>query len=92
MSCFFQKLQNNELPNLEVRTIRLLTLEAATEDVKIKKIVVLKNFAKVTGKHLCQSLSFNKVPGLKPVTLLKKRPWHRCFPVNFTKFLRTPFL
>ena len=23
-------------------------------------------------------------------TLLKKSPWHRCFPVNFTKFLRTP--
>ena len=23
--------------------------------------------------------------------LLKKRPWHRCFPVNFAKFLRTPF-
>ena len=22
----------------------------------------------------------------------KKRLWHRCFPVNFVKFLRTPFL
>ena len=22
---------------------------------------------------------------------LKKRLWHRCFPVNFVKFLRTPF-
>ena len=21
----------------------------------------------------------------------KKRLWHRCFPVNFTKFLKTPF-
>ena len=27
-----------------------------------------------------------------PATLLKKRLWHRCFPVNFVKFLRTPFL
>ena len=27
--------------------------------------------------------------GLK--NLLKKRLWHRCFPVNFVKFLRTPF-
>ena len=26
----------------------------------------------------------------RPATLLKKR-WHRCFPVNFEKFLRTPF-
>ena len=31
------------------------------------------------------------VPGLRPATLLKKRFWHRCFPVNFTKFLRTSF-
>ena len=52
---------------------------------------VLRNFAKFTGKHLCQSLFFNKVAGLRPTTLLKKRLWHRCFPVNFTKFLRTPF-
>ena len=28
----------------------------------------------------------------QPVTLLKKRLWQRCFPVNFAKFLRTPFL
>ena len=28
---------------------------------------------------------------LRPETLLKKRLWHRCFPVNFVKFLRTPF-
>ena len=28
----------------------------------------------------------------RPATLLKKGLWHRCFPVNFAKFLRTPFL
>ena len=28
----------------------------------------------------------------RPATLLKKRLWHRCFSVNFAKFLRTPFL
>ena len=27
-----------------------------------------------------------------PTTLLKKRLWHRWFPVNFAKFLRTSFL
>ena len=52
---------------------------------------VLRNFPKFTRKHLCQSLFFNKVVGLRPATLLKKRLWHRCFPVNFVKFLRTPF-
>ena len=48
---------------------------------------VLKNFAKFTGKHLCQSLFLNKVAGLRSTTLLKKKLWHRCFPVNFAKFL-----
>ena len=43
---------------------------------------VLRNFAKFTGKHLCQSLFFNKV---------EKRLWHSYFPVNFAKILRTPF-
>ena len=28
---------------------------------------------------------------LMPATLLKKRIWHRCFPVNFVKFLTTTF-
>ena len=44
------------------------------------KKCVLKNFAKLTGKHWCQSLfSF----------LLKKRLWHRCVRVSFVKLLRT---
>ena len=30
--------------------------------------------------------------GLRTATLLKKKLWHRHFPVNFVKFLRTPFL
>ena len=33
---------------------------------------VLKNFAKFTGKHLCQSLFFDKAAGLRSATLLKK--------------------
>ena len=41
---------------------------------------------------MCQSLFFNKVAGLRHATLLKKRLWHRCFPVSFSKFLGTPFL
>ena len=56
------------------------------------KKVVLGNFAKFTGKHLCHSHFFNKVADLSPATLFKKRLWHRCFPINFSKFLRTPFL
>ena len=54
--------------------------------------VVLRNFAKFTGKYMYHSLSFNKVSGPRPATLIKKRLWHRCFPVNFAKFFRTTFL
>ena len=53
---------------------------------------ILRNFAKFTGKHLCQSLFFNLVTGVRPATLLKVRLWHRCFPMTFAIFLRIPFL
>ena len=48
---------------------------------------VFKNFTHFTRKHPCQSLFVNKKSSS---FLLKKRLWHRCFPVNFAKFLRTP--
>ena len=53
---------------------------------------IISNFEKFTVKRLCQSLFFNKVADLRPATLLKKRLWYTCFPVNFAKFLRTTFL
>ena len=52
--------------------------------------VICRNFSTFVGKHLSQSIFFNKVAGLKPATLLKKRLWDRCFPVYFAKFLRIP--
>ena len=48
---------------------------------------VLTNFAKFTGKT-CVRVSFL----IKLQALLKKRLWHRCFHVNFAKFVRAPFL
>ena len=44
-----------------------------------------------------EPLSFNKVAGLRSATLLKKRLWHSCFPVNFAEFkerlfYRTPIV
>ena len=40
-----------------------------------------RNFAKFIGKYLC----------MRPATLVKKRLWHWRFPLNFAKFLKTPF-
>ena len=50
------------------------------------KKVVLRDFAKFTAKHLCQSLFLNKVAGF-----IKKRLWQWCFPVNFVKFFKNIF-
>ena len=47
-------------------------------DVFCKK-GILRNFTKI----------YRKTP--VPESLSKKRLWHRCFPANFVKFLRTPF-
>ena len=60
----------------------LLTFRSSHRRCSVR-IGVLRNFA-----------IHRKTPvlGLRPATLLKKRLWHRCFPVNFAKFLRTPFL
>ena len=35
---------------------------------------------------------FKKVADLKAYNFIKKKPPHRCFPVNIVKFLRTTFL
>ena len=58
--------------------------KAVDQRCSVKK-VFLEFSQNSQEKHLCQSL-FNKVAGL-----LKRRIEHRCFPVNFAKFLRTPF-
>ena len=53
--------------------------EAATRVCSMKKDV-LRNFAKFTGKHMCQRHIFNKVAVLTPATLLKKTEAvaHKC--------------
>ena len=49
------------------------------------KKVILRNFAKFTGKRQCQSLFFNNVVGLRPATLLKKETLAQVFPCEFCK-------
>ena len=51
------------------------------------KKAVLKNFAISTGNTVLEFL-FKKVEGLKACNFIKKRPQHRCIPVNIAKFLR----
>ena len=67
-----------------------LFIEAVAHRCSVQK-GVLENLAKFTVKHLCWSLFLNKIAGLHPPILLEKRLQHMCVPVNFAKFLRTPF-
>ena len=78
--------------HLEISASELASAQAAIRGVLWKK-VVLKNFAKFTGKHLCHSLFLIKqTVACTLCSFIKRRLWHRCFPVNFGKSLRTPFL
>ena len=67
---------------------------------KLKKYHGMINFIKETlaqvfSCEICeifQNNYFHRPSSVAaPVTLLKKRPWHRCFPINFARFLRAPF-
>ena len=91
-SCIHQiwkRLVHKKLLNL--RIIFQTEVQKQLKELFCRKPVV-RNFTKSTGKHVCQSLFFNEVAGLRPATLLKKRLWRRCFLVNFAKFVRTLFL
>ena len=77
-------------------TLKSSETRSSRPDVFCKK-GVLKNFRKLTGKHLCQSLFFNKFEGLRPTTLLKKT-LAKVFLCEFcetsknTSFYRTPLV
>ena len=50
---------------------------------------LLSKFLKTDRKKTCVEVFI--FVGLRPATLLKKRLRHKCFPVNFSKFLKTHF-
>ena len=63
--------------------------EAASRWCSIKKVFL--EISQNSQENTCARVPFNKVAGLA-YNFIKKRLWRRCFPVNFAKFLRTPFL
>ena len=64
---------------MQKRCLRLLAIGSSHRRCSNKKICSRK-LAKSTGKHLWHSLFFNKIPSPSPGTLLRKRPWRKCFP------------
>ena len=54
---------------------------------------VLRNLAKFTGRHLCQSLFFNKVAGLRPqaCNFIKKETLAQVFSCKFCEICENIF-
>ena len=70
-------------------------LEAVARRCSVKKLFL--EISQNSHENTCARVSFwIKLDvfdlSLRPANFLWKRLWHRCFPVNFVKFLRTPFL
>ena len=66
--------------------------EAVVPRCSVKKVFL--EISQNSQEKTCTRVSFLiklQASGLRPATLLKKRLWHRCFPMNFVKFLRTAF-
>ena len=70
-----------------------LTAEAVVRRCSIKKVFleISQNLQENTYARVSFLMKL-QASGLTPATLLKKTLWHQCFPVNFAKFLRIPFL
>ena len=50
-----------------------------------------KKFRKFHRKALVLDFLFDKVASLKAYNFIKNRIQHRCFPIKFANFLRTPY-
>ena len=89
----FQEVLAPEKTDILARNLcQKFNLEAVTQRSSLKKVflVVSPNSQENTCTRVV--FFFNKVAGVRPAILFKKRIWHRCCHVNFTKFLRTRFL
>ena len=60
--------------------------------VLVCHVILQDHVIEGSNDFLDETPSWSQRGTMRPVTLLKKRIWHRCFSVNFAKFLRTPIL
>ena len=63
--------------------------EAVAQKCSVKNVFL--EISQNSQENTCAKDSFLIKLQAAPATLLKKRFWHRCFPVNFAKFLITLF-
>ena len=79
---------NCSLVSTQNNTIKKI-FKSSRPEVLCKKKLLLE-ISQNSQEKTCARDSF--LMKLQPAILLKKSVWHRCFPVNFAKFLRTPSL
>ena len=85
------QVQGNLTAVLKVVSQIVMTLFSGQPTELLYKKGVLKILAKIRGKHLRQSVFFNKVAGLRPATLLKKRLRHRVFLCECSEIFKNTF-
>ena len=84
LCCYFVKTEKTRSAGIEL-------FRSSHQWSSVKK-GVLGNFAKFTGKPLCQSLFFNKVAGLRPEILFKKEALPQAFSWEFCEIFKNTFL
>ena len=79
------------MQSYEVGTSEIQKTQGSPEQLPelFYKKVVLENFAKSTGKHLCQRLFFNKVAGLWPLN--KKETLAQVFSFDFCEIFKNTY-
>ena len=89
MLCYLTKIKFELFYN-----ITFLMLPTSLDVKKQSSRGVLRNSTKLTGKHLCQSYFFNKVPGLRSqaCNFIKKETLEQVFSCGFCEIFLKSFL
>ena len=88
---FYKILYTEQFNNVSDRSEITLYIKLCRAEMFWKK-GALRNFAKFNGKHLFQSLFFNKIAGMRPATLFKKRLLGQMLSCKFCKISKNTFL
>ena len=83
--------RNNKFPMPTVHFVELPPMFRSSRLEVFCNKDVLGNFAKFTGKHLCQSLFLNKVAGLGLQLYLKKETLTQVLSCEFCKICKNTF-
>ena len=71
------------------KLIKKIIMKVENSEALARRCSVKKAFLKISRnsqENTCARFSF-----LIKKKMIKKRHWHSCFPVNFSKFIKTPF-